>query len=117
MVNEPAPERRFAIRGEREAWPAPDVGAAPELALTDVGHYEFVSGRGEVRRMEAGWMWLGNDGNKIFFPIQQWVELSADDAHALGYLVAEGRRFILALRAGLEARQRRLTAGQRGLLR
>ena len=115
----PAPERRFAIRGEREEWPAvPDrYQAGPELALTDCGYYDFVPGSGEVRRMEAGWMWLGNDGGKTFFPVQQWVELSAPEARSLGFLVAENRRFVLVLRSLFDERRRQLTSNDRRLLR
>ena len=113
------PERRFAIRGEREEWPAvPDrYQAGPELALTDCGYYDFVPGSGEVRRMEAGWMWLGNDGGKTFFPVQQWVELSAPEARSLGFLVAENRRFVLVLRSLFDERRRQLAANDRRLLR
>lgn len=114
---EPAP--RFVIRGEREEWPAvPDrYQAGPELALTDCGYYDFVPGSGEVRRMEAGWMWLGNDGGKTFFPVQQWVELSAPEARSLGFLVAENRRFVLVLRSLFDERRRQLTSNDRRLLR
>ena len=114
-----APAHRFAIRGEREEWPAvPDrYQAGPELALTDCGYYDFVPGSGEVRRMEAGWMWLGNDGGKTFFPVQQWVELSAPEARSLGFLVAENRRFVLVLRSLFDERRRQLTSNDRRLLR
>ena len=114
-----APDHRFAIRGEREEWPAvPDrYQAGPELALTDCGYYDFVPGSGEVRRMEAGWMWLGNDGGKTFFPVQQWVELSAPEARSLGFLVAENRRFVLVLRSLFDERRRQLAANDRRLLR
>ena len=101
-------ERQFKIVGQREAPALEQYQAAPELAETDVDFDDFVPGRGEVRRMDAGWMWLGNDGSKRFYPIQQWAEISADDARALGYLVAENRRFILAVRSSLEARRRQL---------
>jgi len=114
-----APAPRFVIRGEREEWPAvPDrYQAGPELALTDCGYYDFVPGSGEVRRMEAGWMWLGNDGGKTFFPVQQWVELSAPEARSLGFLVAENRRFVLVLRSLFDERRRQLTSNDRRLLR
>ena len=109
---------RFAIRGEREEWPAVErYQAGPELALTDCGYYDFVPGSGEVRRMEAGWMWLGNDGGKTFFPVQQWVELSAPEARSLGFLVAENRRFVLVLRSLFDERRRQLTSNDRRLLR
>ena len=104
-----APERRFAIRGEREEWPAPEpYQTQPTLAMADVEFHDFVPGSGEVRRMEGGWMWLGNDGTKTFYPVQQWVELSAADARRLGYLIADNRTFVLAVRSMAEARMRRL---------
>lgn len=113
-----APAPRFAIRGEREEWPAvARYQAGPELALTDCGYYDFVPGSGEVRRMEAGWMWLGNDGGKTFFPVQQWVELSAPEARSLGFLVAENRRFVLVLRSLFDERRRQLTSNDRRLQR
>lgn len=93
--------------------PAPYAMLAPTLAETDVDFDDFVPGTGDLRRMETGWMWLGNDGTKRFYPIQQWVEVPIDEALALGYLVADNRRFIMAVRSRLEARQRRLgMAGQ-----
>jgi len=88
--------------------PAPYAMLAPTLAETDVDFDDFVPGTGDLRRMESGWMWLGNDGTRRFYPVQQWVELSADDARALGYLVADNRRFIIAVRSRLEAHKRRL---------
>lgn len=112
-------ERQFKIVGEREEWLAsePDQ-TAPVLAETDVEYDDFVPGRGEMRRMEAGWMWLGNDGSKRFYPIQQWVELSADDARSLGCLIADNRRFVLFVRTALAERQRqRQLTGDRRLLR
>ena len=80
----------------------------PALAMADVEYHDFVPGRGEMRRMESGWMWLGNDGTKTFYPVQQWVELSAADARRLGYLIADNRTFVLAVRSMAEARMRRL---------
>jgi hypothetical protein len=53
-------------------------------------------------------MWLGNDGTKTFYPVQQWIELSAADARRIGYLIADNRRFVLAVRSMAEARMRRL---------
>ncbi len=103
------PERRFAIRGEREEWPAPEpYQTQPTLALADVEFHDFVPGTGAVRRMEGGWMWLGNDGTKQFYPVQQWIELSAADARRIGYLIADNRTFVLAVRSMVEARLRRL---------
>lgn len=80
----------------------------PALAMTDAEYHDFVPGKGEVRRMEGGWMWLGNDGAKTFYPVQQWVELSANDARRLGYLIADNRTFVLAVRSLAEARMRQL---------
>lgn len=88
--------------------PAPYAMLAPTLAETDVDFDDFVPGTGDLRRIESGWIWLGNDGTRRFYPVQQWVELSADDARALGYLVADNRRFIIAVRSRLEAHKRRL---------
>ena len=103
------PERRFAIRGEREEWPAVEpYQTQPALAMADVEFHDFVPGRGEVRRMESGWMWLGNDGTKTFYPVQQWIELSTADARRIGYLIADNRTFVLAVRSMAEARMRRL---------
>ncbi len=93
----------------REEWPAPEpYQTQPTLAETDAEYHDFVPGKGTVRRMEAGWMWLGNDGTRQFYPVQQWVELCADDARQLGYLFADNRTFVLAMRSSVEARQRRL---------
>lgn len=89
----------------------------PTLAMADVEFHDFVPGRGEVRRMEGGWMWLGNDGTKTFYPVQQWVELSADDARRLGYLIADNRTFVLAVRSMAEARMRQLGQSVRVLER
>ncbi len=95
----------------------------PALAMTDAEYHDFVPGKGEVRRMESGWMWLGNDGTKTFYPIQQWVEIAAADARRLGYLIADNRTFVLAVRSLAEARMRRLGQSvrvlptERGLLR
>jgi hypothetical protein len=103
------PERRFAIRGEREEWPAVEqYRTQPALAMTDAEFHDFVPGKGEVRRMESGWMWRGSDGSKVFYPVQQWVEIAADDARRLGYLIADNRTFVLAVRSLAEARMRRL---------
>ncbi len=103
------PERRFAIRGEREEWPAVEpYQTQPTLATTDAEYHDFVPGKGTVRRMEGGWMWLGNDGTKQFYPVQQWVELCAADARRLGYLFADNRTFVLAMRSSVEARQRQI---------
>ena len=104
------PERRFAIRGEREEWPAVEHHqSAPELALTDCGITDFVPGSGQLRRMEAGWMWIANSGAKTFFPVQQWVELNGPEARSLGFLIAENRQFVLVLRFLFEERRRQLT--------
>lgn len=112
------PERRFAIRGEREEWPAVEHHqSAPELALTDCGISDFVPGSGQLRRMEAGWMWIANSGAKTFFPVQQWVELCGAEARSLGLLVAENRQFVLVLRSLFDERRRQLTAQDRRLLR
>ena len=89
----------------------------PALAMADVEFYDFVPGSGEVRRMEGGWMWLGNDGTKTFFPVQQWVELSAADARRLGYLIADNRTFVLAVRSLAEARMRQMQGSVRVLER
>ena len=107
----PQPERQFKIVGQREEWPA------PQLAQTDAGITDFIPGTGDLRRMEAGWMWIGNNGEKIFFPVQQWVELSAADARALGFLLAENRRIALVLRTIVEQRRPQLAANDRRKLR
>ena len=103
----PAPptERQFKIVGQREE-------QAPMLAETDVDFDDFVPGAGHMRRMDMGWMWLGNDGQRRFYPVQQWVELTADDARSLGFLIATNRQFILAVRSRLEERQRRQLTAQ-----
>lgn len=107
---------RFIIHGEREEWPAPECSTAlPTLAETDVDFDDFVPGTGDLRRMEAGWMWTGNDGTKRFYPVQQWVELSADDARAMGYLIAENRRFIMAVRSKVQQRYRWLGIPERAI--
>ncbi len=99
----------FAIVGQCEEWPAPQPDpTAPQLAQTDVGITDFVPGTGDLRRMEAGWMWIGNNGEKTFFPVQQWAELSAADARALGFLLAENRRVALVLRTIVEQRRPQL---------
>lgn len=87
--------------------PVEPYQAQPTLALADVEFHDFVPGSA-VRRMEGGWMWLGNDGEKVFYPVQQWVELSAADARRIGYLIADNRTFVLAVRSMVEARLRRL---------
>lgn len=87
--------------------------ALPELAETDVDFDDFVPGTGEMRRMDAGWMWLGKDGTKRFYPVQQWVEISADEARALGFLIAENRRFVMAVRSRLERRRQWLGVPER----
>lgn len=87
----------------------------PALALTDCEFCDFVPGSGEVRRMESGWMWLGNDGTKTFYPVQQWVEIPAADARRMGYLIADNRTFVLAVRSLAEARMRRMQGSVRVL--
>ena len=87
----------------------------PALALTDCEFCDFVPGSGEVRRMESGWMWLGNDGTKTFYPVQQWVEIPAADARRLGYLIADNRTFVLAVRSLAEARMRQMQGSVRVL--
>ena len=114
-------EQWSMVTGQRAA--VEPYQAGPALATADAEYHDFVPGRGEMRRMESGWMWIGNDGTKTFYPVQQWVELSADDARRLGYLIADNRTFVLAVRAMVEARLRRqgqsvrVLERERGLLR
>ena len=49
-----------------------------------------------------------NDGTKTFYPVQQWVEIPAADARRMGYLIADNRTFVLAVRSLAEARMRRM---------
>lgn len=108
--------RHLANRDERQEWPAIEpYQAQPTLATTDAEFHDFIPGYGTVRRMEAGWMWLGNDGTRQFYPVQQWVELCAADARRLGYLFADNRTFVLAMRSSVEARQRQLAQSVRAL--
>jgi len=113
---------QWSMVNRQDEWLEP-YQAQPALAMTDAEYHDFVPGKGEVRRMESGWMWLGNDGSKVFYPVQQWVEIAAHDARRLGYLIADNRTFVLAVRSMAEARMRqrgqsvRVPPSERRLLR
>jgi len=89
-----APERRFAIRGEREAWPAVEDTAlarpAPvNMSGDDVNITLFNPAAGRLVARQLGYGWFGHDGYSAFWNASDWQQVSVDEARAWGELVPD----------------------------
>lgn len=90
-----APERRFAIRGEREEWPGWNDTA--ELARPapvnmngdDVNITLFDPAKGRLVERQVGYGWLGYDGYSAFWNASDWQRVTVDEARAWGNLVPD----------------------------
>ena len=89
-----APERRFAIRGEREAWPTVEDTAlarpAPvNMSGDDVNITLFNPAAGRLVARQLGYGWFGHDGYTAFWNASDWQQVSVDEARAWGELVPD----------------------------
>lgn len=121
---EPAP--RFAIRGEREAWPPlaqpsttsiqSTMAAPANMTGDDVNITLFNTEKGRLVAREVGYGWIGNDGYTAFWNASDWQQVNADEARAMGHLVPDN--WLVLMRHAYAASQRRqLAANDRRLLR
>lgn len=110
------PERRFAIRGAREEWPAapstPSIQsrtAAPaDMTGDDVNVTLFNPARGRLVSRDIGYGWIGNDGYTAFWSKSDWQQISAAEAEAWQLLVPE--QWIVLVRHAYADRMRRQLA-------
>ena len=89
-----APERRFAIRGEREAWPAVEDTALARPAPVnmngdDVNITLFDPSKGRLVERQVGYGWFGHDGYSAFWNASDWQRVPLEEARAWGNLVPD----------------------------
>ena len=84
-----APERRFAIRGEREAWPAVEDAAPVNMTGDDVNITLFDPMKGRLVTREIGHAWFGNDGYQAYWNAGDWQRVTVEEARAWGNLVPD----------------------------
>jgi len=118
------PERRFAIRGEREEWPAVATQRGPGFDMTgdDVNITLFNPKCGELRTRREGFVWAGFDGHQAFWHAADWQQVPLEEARAWGNLVPDD--WAVLVRHAYADRKRSEAAGrvrvlprERGLLR
>lgn len=112
------PERRFAIRGEREEWPAAPqstpvhtvhTNAAPvNMTGDDVNITLFNPAKGRLVSRDIGHGWIGNDGYTAYWNASDWLRIDADEARAWGNLVPDDWEVLV--RPAYAAAQRRQLA-------
>lgn len=89
------PGRRFAIRGEREQWPAEEQDAAlarpapADMTGDDVSVTLFNPTRGRLVTREIGHAWIGNDGYTAFWSAADWQRVTVEEARSWGQLVPD----------------------------
>lgn len=92
------PERRFAIRGERQEWPAAPQSIQPAQAMSsapvnmtgdDVNITLFNPTKGRLVTREVGHGWIGNDGYTAFWNAADWQRVTVDEARAWGELIPD----------------------------
>jgi len=83
------PERRFAIRGEREAWPAVEDAAPVNMTGDDVNITLFNPTKGRLVTRQIGHAWLGNDGYQAYWNASDWQRVTVEEARAWGNLVPD----------------------------
>ncbi len=83
------PERRFAIRGEREAWPAVEDAAPVNMSGDDVNITLFNPTKGRLVTRQIGHAWLGNDGYQAYWNASDWQRVTVEEARAWGNLVPD----------------------------
>ena len=117
------PERRFAIRGEREVWPAPaqppiqsTLPAPANMTGDDVNITLFNTAKGRLVAREVGYGWIGNDGYTAFWNASDWTQVSPDEARAWGNLVPDDWA-VLVRHAYANSQRRQLAANDRRPLR
>ena len=114
------PERRFAIRGEREEWPAPaqpsTMAAPANMTGDDVNITLFNTAKGRLVERDIGYGWIGNDGYTAFWNASDWQQVHADEARAMGHLVPDNW-LVLMRHAYANSQRRQLAANDRRLLR
>ncbi len=113
------PERRFAIRGEREEWPAAPqstpvhtvhANAAPvDMTGDDVNITLFNTAKGRLVSREIGHGWIGNDGYTAYWNAADWLRITVDEARSWGNLVPDD--WAVLVRPAYAAAQRRQLAG------
>ena len=113
------PERRFAIRGEREEWPAAPpstpvhtvhANAAPvDMTGDDVNITLFNTAKGRLVSREIGHGWIGNDGYTAYWNAADWLRITVDEARSWGNLVPDD--WAVLVRPAYAAAQRRQFVG------
>lgn len=113
------PERRFAIRGEREEWPAAPqstpvhtvhANAAPvDMTGDDINITLFNTAKGRLVSREIGHGWIGNDGYTAYWNAADWLRITVDEARSWGNLVPDD--WAVLVRPAYAAAQRRQLAG------
>lgn len=83
------PERRFAIRGEREAWPAVEDAAPVNMSGDDVNITLFNPTKGRLVTRQIGHAWFGNDGYQAYWNASDWQRVTVEEARAWGNLVPD----------------------------
>ncbi len=121
---EPAP--RFAIRGEREEWPAPaqppttsmqsSFSAPTDMTGDDVNITLFNPAYGRLVSREIGHAWFGNDGTTTYWNASDWQRVPDEEARAMGHLVPDNWA-VLMRHAYANSQRRQLAANDRRLLR
>lgn len=112
----PAPERRFAIRGEREEWPASPRQVPANMTGDDVSITLFDTARGRLVAREVGYGWIGNDGYTAFWNAADWQQVTVDEARAWGNLVPDDWA-VLVRHAYANEKRHQIASGRRELLR
>ena len=120
------PDRRFAIRGEREAWPAPAQPSTPSTQSTfpapadmtgdDVNITLFNPACGRLVSREIGHAWFANDGTTSYWDASQWQRVPTAEAQAWGELIPD-EYDVLMRHAYANQQRRQLATNNRRLLR
>ena len=119
------PERRFAIRGEREEWPAPAQPSTPSIQSTlpapadmtgdDVNITLFNPACGRLVSREIGHAWFANDGTTSYWDASQWQRVPTAEAQAWGELIPD-EYDVLMRHAYANQQRRQLAANDRRML-
>lgn len=88
------PERRFAIRGEREEWPTVEDAtlarpAPANMTGDDVNITLFNPAAGRLVARDVGYGWIGHDGYTAFWNASDWQRVTVEEARAWGNLVPD----------------------------